>query len=658
MKSKLYLIVSSIFFMLMTHQSFSQANTSLSNLASATAVNHSLVAGSNNSLSLGSSTIGWRNLYLTNGFYINNTLVFATPLKSNIAIGARALYLNTTTDHLIAIGDSAFYHNTSGARGTAVGSFALYNNTTGDNNTAFGYQSLYYNSTGSSNIAAGLQALYANTTGSNNIASGAKALYSNTTGYSNVAIGIKALYSNTTGNQSIAIGDSSMYNNTVYISQPGFLPTIAIGSKALYISTASTDNVAVGYNALYSNTGGGHNTAINYSLYNNTTGSFNVGVGNRALIGNSTGNENTGVGDEALYGNSTGTLNTGVGGNALDGNSTGNNNTGIGVSALDGNSTGSNNTALGFEADVNADGYTNATALGYYSRATASNQVMIGNSSVTAIEGYSNYYDISDGRVKKNIKENVPGLAFINALKPVTYNYDIHAANNKTGLTAMQQKTNADDKASSVKASATGITSATDKVNEDAINAKEKKIYTGFVAQDVEAAAKKLNYDFSGIHEPENDKDLYALSYSDFVVPLVKGEQELSKMNDAKTAGIDSLKSEISDLKSEVEELKAMIVSSANSQQSTVISSASLAQNVPNPFANATSISYSLPLNYALAQIIITDKKGVALKQISLNTKGSGSLSVDASTLAAGAYQYSLYVNGRLIDTKQMISAK
>jgi hypothetical protein len=33
----------------------------------------------------------------------------------------------------------------------------------------------------------------------------------------------------------------------------------------------------------------------------------------------------------------------------------------------------------------------------------------------------------SDKRVKKNIKENVPGLAFINKLKPVTYNLDLNA---------------------------------------------------------------------------------------------------------------------------------------------------------------------------------------------------------------------------------------
>jgi len=35
-----------------------------------------------------------------------------------------------------------------------------------------------------------------------------------------------------------------------------------------------------------------------------------------------------------------------------------------------------------------------------------------------------------------------------------------------------------------------------------------------------------------------------------------------------------------------------------------------------------------------------------------------GAVNVDASTLSSGAYQYSLYVDGKLIDTKQMILNK
>jgi hypothetical protein len=94
--------------------------------------------------------------------------------------------------------------------------------------------------------------------------------------------------------------------------------------------------------------------------------------------------------------------------------------------------------------------------------------------------------------------------------------------------------------------------------------------------------------------------------------------------------------------------------------QKTLSNGIFLSQNFPNPFSNSTTISYSIPQSRngrTSARIIITDKNGNAIKQISLSGS-KGSVNVDASTLSSGAYQYSLYVDGRLIDTKQMVSAK
>ena len=73
---------------------------------------------------------------------------------------------------------------------------------------------------------------------------------------------------------------------------------------------------------------------------------------------------------------------------------------------------------------------------------------------------------------------------------------------------------------------------------------KEQIIYSGFIAQDVEKAAKELGFDFSGVDAAKNDKDLYGLRYSEFVVPLVKAVQELQlQLNDMKEE-IDLLKKE------------------------------------------------------------------------------------------------------------------
>ena len=111
----------------------------------------------------------------------------------------------------------------------------------------------------------------------------------------------------------------------------------------------------------------------------------------------------------------------------------------------------------------------------------------------------------------------------------------------------------------------------------------------------------------------------------------------------------------------QIDELRAMIVANQpaiNKQQISVASKALLEQNVPNPFNHTTTINYILPQTYLSAVIIITDKSSKTLKQVNVSGNGKGSMNIDASTLASGAYQYSLYIDGKLIDTKQMVLAK
>jgi hypothetical protein len=70
---------------------------------------------------------------------------------------------------------------------------------------------------------------------------------------------------------------------------------------------------------------------------------------------------------------------------------------------------------------------------------------------------------------------------------------------------------------------------ASDPVLGEAREAKAKKVYTGFIAQDVEAAAEECGFDFSGIVKPANENSSYHLTYAEFVVPLVKAVQEQQK---------------------------------------------------------------------------------------------------------------------------------
>ncbi|MCL1933046.1 MAG: tail fiber domain-containing protein, partial [Candidatus Azobacteroides sp.] len=574
---------------------------------------------------------------------------------------------NTTGYENAAFGEQALSGSIDGHYNTAIGCRALWsvNQTAGgdvgyghgNNNTAVGYESLREITTGSSNVGVGMHALRVNSSGSNNIAMGNYSLTSNTTGGGNVAIGDQALYSNTEGGNNVAVGNGALRNSTTtdYVN-------IAVGTNALYSNTTGGLNTAVGTNTLQSNTTGFTNVAIGYNaLQSNTEGGDNTANGYYAMENNIRGSENCAYGAYALYGNTTGSDNTAIGHSALYNNITGFGNTAVGVYANTGNC-GNDNIAIG---DMAYAGSNNSTAIGAYAQTTADNQVMIGNSSVTSIRGYVPWTTISDGRVKKNIRSDVPGLAFIKLLQPVTYNLDTDAAD-KILKSGKAQENENDSLPPALAAAQT-----------KAREAQLKRKQTGFVAQDVEKAAQSIGYDFSGVDADESGAGLYGLRYSEFIVPLVKAVQELSAQNDAKDSMIVSMQHRIdqleegndattvSALKQQVETLTGLVnqlLEKGNNPspdaKNLFILGASLEQNFPNPFNHSTTIKYTLPQEARSGKIVIADLSGRVFKQIPISKPGSGSVTIEGGSLYAGTYYYSLYVDNTLIDTKKMVLTK
>jgi hypothetical protein len=88
------------------------------------------------------------------------------------------------------------------------------------------------------------------------------------------------------------------------------------------------------------------------------------------------------------------------------------------------------------------------------------------------------------------------------------------------------------------------------------------------------------------------------------------------------------------------------------------IDAAKLEQNQPNPFNQSTTIRYTLPAKFISAQIVITDQAGKVLKQVNILSTSNGVLNIQAGSLAAGTYNYSLVVDSRMVDTKKMILVK
>jgi hypothetical protein len=449
----------------------------------------------------------------------------------------------------------------------------------GTYNSYFGWKAGFIVN-GNHNSIVGSNALTMLGTASENAAIGSHTLYSNTYGNGNSAVGFKTLYSNTDGSINTAIGALSMYSNT----------------QGLY-------NSGVGGYSLYANTTGNYNAALGtFSLYQNGRGSYNTATGAEAMYNNTDGFENTAVGRQALYKNVGGVQNVAVGAYAhydFDGHY---------------------NTAIGVGSGPIKPGFMNCASLGYNTKNTASNQVRLGNSAVNSIGGYVNWSVVSDGRFKKDIKEDVSGLAFINKLRPVSYVLDRQAIDKFVGIPDSASQTSA---------------------------AKMVPVRnTGFIAQEVDALVKKNGYVFSGIDAPQGDTDHYSIRYSEFVVPLVKAVQELTAMVQAQQDEIKLLKQQITK------------PGPASAGDINAISMAVLFQNNPNPFSADTEIKMSVPETTRQAQLIVYNMEGKQLKNFEVTDRGDTSVRIFANDLAAGIYLYALIVDGKVVDTKRLLLTK
>jgi hypothetical protein len=439
---------------------------------------------------------------------------------NNTGIGFRTLGSITLGTDNLALGYKALVANSIGGSNTAVGSNALSGNTGGSYNTGTGTGSLQ-NSAGSFNSSFGAFSLNRNIDGSRNTAIGTSSSYWNNAD-NNTSVGFESLNQNTTGAGNIAIGTSALWNNTQGYSN------VAIGVRSLYYNTHTSNLVAVGDSSLFNN-GIGALTDIE--------GIYNTAIGSKTLFSNTLGYSNTALGTQTLYNNIGGSYNTAIGAFSLQYYTASIYNTAIGINSGGGHHSGDFNTLIGGVSDVNANGTSNGIAIGYQATCS-SNEARIGNSSTTSIGGQVGWSTFSDGRYKKNIQENVNGIDFIMKLRPVTYQLDVQGISKKLN-------------------EGRGI-----QMNEQSklsVTEKEKMIFSGFVAQEVEKAAKEAGYDFSGVDAPKNDNDFYGLRYGDFVVPLVKTVQEQQVIIQQQQAMIDKQQQINSDLQKRLQSVEEQL---------------------------------------------------------------------------------------------------
>jgi hypothetical protein len=251
-------------------------------------------------------------------------------------------------------------------------------------------------------------------------------------------------------------------------------------------------------------------------------------------------------------------------------------------------------------------------------------------------------YITSDERVKKNITDFKDGMALINQLKPKAYQFrnDDKYANlnlprgNHFGLLAQDVE----------KLFPGLVGEAPLEIENTPANVLQK---TASGASDQTALQTTPNH--------AETMQVKAINYTELIPVIIKGMQEL----DAENKG---LKKQVSDMQDEIMQLKQLVqnlsvkVNGVNSSVS--LSDASLQQNQPNPFAGKTIIPLSVPANAKIASLIITETgSGKILKTITV-APGSNQIGVDASLLSNGTYTYTLTVDGKKINSRQMTVVK
>ena len=308
---------------------------------------------------------------------------------------------------------------------------------------------------------------------------------------------------------------------------------LGCSAGGLYNTSCSVNNSAVGYGA-----GRGQNACRKVSLgykagFLATDGSDNVFIGSLAGAANYTGDKSVLVGQNSGYCKQVRSVGMGTTASRIGDNYDA---VALGVESFCQNGTKCKQTGIGFRAGrvhqgtgVVAVGYaaasnsagdcltaigsntarfytrTNVVGLGFYSYIYPAgiNRFQIGRYNIPATSyirtAWTNVSDLRDKTNVENLPDNL-GLNFIRKLRPVTFKFDVRMQYMyKCGFEF-------GDKDGTLKSSKTNY---------------------GFLAQQIEEAAKDLNVKFDGVSYSSHS-DVYRLKITELLSPIVKAIQELN----------------------------------------------------------------------------------------------------------------------------------
>jgi outer membrane murein-binding lipoprotein Lpp len=171
----------------------------------------------------------------------------------------------------------------------------------------------------------------------------------------------------------------------------------------------------------------------------------------------------------------------------------------------------------------------------------------------------------------------------------------------------------------------------------------------GFISQELEEVFPELVRQVNGPTfnkdvKPE-DQSFKGINYMQMIPVLTKAIQELNTK-------VQALESQLQDAKAEAVSAKKAGDATAAAE---IAKNYTLTQNVPNPFSQNTTITYSVPENTRQALLAIFDLNGKMIKQYNLEQGRNRQQVVSANTLKPGMYIYTLLADGVEMVSKKMI---
>jgi hypothetical protein len=186
----------------------------------------------------------------------------------------------------------------------------------------------------------------------------------------------------------------------------------------------------------------------------------------------------------------------------------------------------------------------------------------------------------------------------------------------------------------------------------------------GLVSQDVELILPTLvrdvthpaQYDENGV-ETSAAVIIKAMNYNELHAIEIQAIKELHELVNQQAVVINDLQAQINSCCAPAAAARSAQAGQNVNEQDVTLSNKSIVlnQNVPNPFAEQTTISFSIDQDFTKAQILFYDANGKLIQATDINTKGPGQLNVFADDLTSGVFSYALVVDGTIIDTKRMV---